>query len=151
MGTRQSESLRSSAAIGAGVGGDHGVRNGFSFDDSEIVLTCGESFSSGMIDAGRCESDLDVHHQQVLDRLRQESQLQLRQLQQKRPLPLNSLFNLHCQADERHNPRRSLPRAGFLRLSGEGSWPAIRAAAAARPASYGSASGFRQGLTRPRQ
>ena len=125
VGTRQSESLRSSAAIGAGVGGDHGVRNGFSFDDSESVLTCGESFSSGMIDAVRCESDPDVHHQQVMDRLRQESQLQLRQLQQKRPLPLDSLFNLHRQADERHNPRRSLPRPGSPGCQGRAVGPPL--------------------------
>ena len=59
MGTIQSELLGGSAASGGGVGGGHGVRNGFSLDESEDVLTCGESLSSGMSDTGRSESDLD--------------------------------------------------------------------------------------------
>ena len=51
MGTIQSESLGGRAASGGGVGGGHGVRNDFSLDQSEAVLTCGESLSLGMSDA----------------------------------------------------------------------------------------------------
>ena len=51
MGTIQSESLGGRAASGSGVDGGHGVRNGFSLDQSEVVLTCGESLSLGMSDA----------------------------------------------------------------------------------------------------
>ena len=99
-----------STASGGGVGGDHSVRNDFSLGGSEVVLTCRESLSSGMMDTVRSESDLDVHHQQVKDHLRQESKLQLQQLQQQRPLPLDSLCNPHHQANERHNPRHPPPR-----------------------------------------
>ena len=99
-----------SAASGGGLGGDHSVRNDVSFGGSEVVLTRRESLSSGMVDAERSESDLDVHHQQVKGHLRQESKLQLQQLQQQRPLPLNSLGNPHHQANKRHNPRRPTPR-----------------------------------------
>ena len=77
VGTRQSELLGGSAASGGGVGGDHGVHFGFSLDGSEVVLTCGESLSSSMMDAGRSESDVDAQYQQMIDRFRQESQLQL--------------------------------------------------------------------------
>ena len=77
MGTVQTESLGGSAASGGGVGGGHGIRNRFSLDESKVVLTCRESLSSGMSDAGMSESDLDVQHQQVMGHLRQESQLQL--------------------------------------------------------------------------
>ena len=75
MGTIQSELLGGGAASGGGVDGDHVVRNGFSLDESEVILTCGESLSSGMSDAGRSESNLDLQHQQVMGQLRQESQL----------------------------------------------------------------------------
>ena len=64
MGNIQSELLGGSAA--SGVGGGHGVRNGFSVDEYEVVSTCGESLSSGMSDAGMSESDLDVQYQQVM-------------------------------------------------------------------------------------
>ena len=77
VGTRQSEPLGGSAASSGGVGGDHGVRNGFCLDGSEVVLTCGESLSSSTMDAGRSKLDVDAHYQQMVDRLRQESQLQL--------------------------------------------------------------------------
>ena len=96
-----------SAASGGGVGGEQSVRNDVSLGGFEVVSTCRESLSSGMVDAGRSESDLDVHHQQVKGHLRQESKLQLQQLQQQRPLPLDSLGNPHHQANERHN--RSIP------------------------------------------
>ena len=46
-----------------------------SLDESEVILTCEESLSSGMSDAGRSESNLDLQHQQVMGQLRQESQL----------------------------------------------------------------------------
>ena len=76
MGTIQSESLGGSAASGGGgVSGGHGVLNGFSLDESDVVSTCGEDLSSGMSDAGRSESNLDVQNQQVMGQLRQESQL----------------------------------------------------------------------------
>ena len=80
VGTRQSESLGGSAVGGGGVCGGHGVHNGFSLDDSEVILTCGESLSSRMMDAGRSEPDVDVHHRQMMGRLRQEPQLKLQQL-----------------------------------------------------------------------
>ena len=75
MGTIQSESLGGSAASGGGVSGGHGVLNGFSLDESDVVSTCAENLSSGMSDAGRSESNLDVQNQQVMGQLRQESQL----------------------------------------------------------------------------
>ena len=99
-----------SAASGGGVGGDHSVHNDVSLGGSEVVLTFRESLSSGIMNAGRSESDLDVDHQQVKGHLRQESNLQLQQLQQQRPLPLDSLCNPHHQANERHNFRRPAPR-----------------------------------------
>ena len=110
VGTRQSESLGGSAASGGGVGGDHGVRYGFSLDGSEVVLACGESLFSSMMDAGKFESDVDVQYQQMMDRLRQEAQLQLQQLRRQRPLPLDSLCNPYHQASEQHNHRRLTPR-----------------------------------------
>ena len=49
MGTIQSELLGGGAAIGGGVDGGHVVLDGFSLDESEVILTCGESLSSGNV------------------------------------------------------------------------------------------------------
>ena len=100
MGIRQSKSLDGSAGSGGGHDGGRGVHYSFSIDVPEVVLAFGESLSSGMVDAGRSGSNLDVHHQQVMRHLRRESQLQLHRLQQLRPLPLDSLCNPNHQADE---------------------------------------------------
>ena len=90
VGIQQRESLDGSAASGGGGGfdGGCGVRDGFFLDDSEVGLAFGESLSPGILDVGRCGSELGVRREQVLRHFRQESQLQLQQLQQHRPLPL---------------------------------------------------------------
>ena len=59
---------------------------------------------------GRSGLDLDVHRQQVMGHFRQESQLQLQQLQPQRPLPLNFPYSPNHQANEHHNNRRPIPR-----------------------------------------
>ena len=110
MGTRQSKSFDGSAGSGGGHDGGRGVHYSFSIDAPEVVLVFGKNLSSGMVDAGRSGSNLDVHHQQVMRHLRRESQLQLHRLQQLRPLPLDSLCNPNHQADEHDSHRRLTPR-----------------------------------------
>ena len=110
MGIRQTESFDGSTGSGGGHDGGRGVHYSFSIDAPEVVLAFGESLSSGIVDAGRSGSNLDVHHQQVMRHLHRESQLQLYRLQQQRPLPLDSLCNPNHHADEHDNHRRSTPR-----------------------------------------
>ena len=111
VGTGQSESLSGSDASGGG-GGDGGlsIYNGLSLDASQVILVSGESRSLRMMDVGRSGSDLNVHRQQVMRHFRQELQLQLQQLQQQRPLPLNFPCSPHHQANEHHNNHRRTPR-----------------------------------------
>ena len=97
--TRQSELFGGSAASGS-HGSGRGVHHGFSLGASEVVLVFGENLSSGMMDAGRSGSDRHVRRQQMMRHSRQESQLQLQQLQQQRPLPFDSPCSAHHQANE---------------------------------------------------
>ena len=111
VGTGQSESLSGSDGSGGGGGGGGlGIYNGFSLDASQVILVSGESRSLGMMDMGRSGSDLDVHRQQVMRHFRQESQLQLQQLQPQRPLPPNFPCSPNRQANEHHNNCRPIPR-----------------------------------------
>ena len=111
VGTGQSESLSGSDGSGGGGGGGGlGIYNGFSLDASQVILISEESGSLGMMDVGRSGSDLGVHRQQVMCHFRQESQLQLQQLQPQRPLPLNFPCSPHHQATEHHNNRRPILR-----------------------------------------
>ena len=63
-----------------------------------------------MMDAGRSGSDRHVRRQQMMRHSRQESQLQLQQLQQQRPLPFDSPCSAHHQANEHHNYHKSIIR-----------------------------------------
>ena len=63
-----------------------------------------------MMDAGRSGSDRHVRRQQMMRHSRQESQLQLQQLQQQRPLPFDSPCSAHHQANEHHNYHTSIIR-----------------------------------------
>ena len=107
--TRQSELFGGSAASGS-HGCGRGVHHGFSLGASEVVLVFGENLSSGMMDAGRSGSDRHVRRQQMMRHSRQESQLQLQQLQQQRPLPFDSPCSAHHQANEHHNYHKSIIR-----------------------------------------
>ena len=108
--TWQSELFGDSEASGSG-GGDRSVHFDFSLGASKVVLAFGENLSSGIMDAGRSGSDRHVRRQQVMRHSRQESQLQLYQLQQQRPLPFDSPCSAHHQANKHHNYHKPMPRS----------------------------------------